>query len=167
MAVENLQTNHAQKNETIYPYTANSLHIIKGVLEMSAAATIASTYDFGLIPADAIIAYYASGFSNDDLATIGSPVMDIGLFGENGSLSNLGYSDDDDAIRSGIALSTAGASTRLIADIANANKPVWQLINGVLTSKPVRGALRVKGTLKTADCDTGGTILLELAYFVR
>ena len=167
MAIENLQTNHARTNSLIYPYTANSVHIIKVVLEMGAAATVASTYDFGLIPPDAIICYFASGFSNDDLATTGSPTMSLGLFGENGSLSDLGYSDDVTAIRSGIALSSAGASTRLISDIANVNKPVWQLISGVSLSKPVRGALRVKGTLAAADCDTGGTILLELAYMVK
>jgi hypothetical protein len=167
MAIENLQTNHARTNSLIYPYTANSVHVVKGVLEMSAAATVASTYDFGLIPPDAIICYYASGFSSDDLATTGSPTLSIGLFGENGSLSDLGYSDDDDCIRSGIALSSANSSTRLIGDIANVNKPVWQLISGVSLSKPVRGPLRVKGTLVAADCDTGGTLLLELVYMIK
>lgn len=167
MAIENLQTGHASRNQVIYPYTANSVHIIKGVLEMSPAATVASTYDFGLVPADAILCYYASGFSNDDLATTGSPSLLVGLFGENGNLSDLGYSDDSSCLRNGIPLSSAGSATRLIGDIANANKPLWQLISGVSLTKPVRGALRVKGTLSVSDCDTGGTMLLELAYFVR
>jgi hypothetical protein len=55
MAVENLQSDFAKSNQAIYPYTANSVHIIKGVIEMSAAASATSTYDFGLIPADAIL----------------------------------------------------------------------------------------------------------------
>ena len=167
MAVENLQSTHASSNQVIYPYTANSVHIVKGVIEMSAAASATSTYDFGLIPADAILLYSASGFSSDDLASTGSPTIDIGLFGENGNLSSLSYSDDDNALKDGIDAASANANIRLLGDIANSNKPVWQLISGVSLSSPVRGALRVKATLQDADCNTGGTIALELAYFVK
>lgn len=168
MAIENLQTDFAKANQLIYPYTANSVHVIKGVIEMSAAASATSTYDFGLIPADAILVYSSSGFSSDDLASTGSPTIDIGLFGENGSLSDLGYSNDDNALKDGINVYTAAnANIRLFDDIANINKPVWQLISGISLSKPVRGALRVKATLQDADCNTGGTIALELAYFVK
>ena len=168
MAVENLQTDFAKANQSIYPYTANSVHVVKGVLEMTAAASATSTYDFGLIPADAILLWSASGFSSDDLASSGSPTIDIGLFEDNDNLTSLGYSDDDNAIKDGIDVATAANSNiRLLGDIANIDKPVWQLISGVSTSNRVRGSLRVKATLKDADCNTGGTIALELAYFVK
>lgn len=168
MAVENLQSDFAKTNQAIQPYTAYAVHTVKGVIEVSAAATVASTYDFGLIPADAILVYSASGFSSDDLASTGSPTIDIGLFDENGNLTSLGYASDDNALKDGINVySAANANIRLIDDIANMGKPVWQLISGVSLSKPVRGSLRVKATLQDADCNTGGTIALELTYFVK
>jgi hypothetical protein len=168
MPVENLRSDFAKTGQLIYPYTANSVHCIEGVIEMSAGASATSTYDFGLLPADAYLLWTASSFSHDDLASTGSPTLDIGLFDVDGSLTSLSYSSDDDALRADINVySAAGSDLRLFTEIANINRPLWQFVSGTTASKPVKGPLRLLVTLKDADCNTGGTLSLEVAYFVK
>lgn len=167
MPVIELQTNHARTNQLIYPYNANSVQMVKGVLTIPTATSPGSIFDFGLIPPDAILCFFASGISNEDLAASTSPVLDVGLYGENGSLSDLGYSDDPNCLRTALSLSTANATARLNINLVDGNRPVWHLIDGVSLNKPVRGPLRVKASTRTADTDQAGNILIELCYFVR
>ncbi len=129
-------------------------------VEVTAAASTTSTY-FGLkcrIPSIARI----TGFSKvhfDDLASTGSPTLDIGLFNVNNNIT-----DDDDALNDGIDVFTAAGSSAVVKDISNYGKRAWEFVNGQ-TSDP-GGELEVKITLKDADTNTGGTVTLELSYII-
>jgi hypothetical protein len=125
------------------------------------AAASASTIDFGNIPSNARIAG-CSRIYWDDLATSGSPTLDLGLFAVNSNIT-----DDDDAINDGLALSavsTAMAGNIVIKDIANFGKAAWELVNGQTTDP--KGALKLKGTVKDASTTATGTITLDLYYTI-
>lgn len=125
-----------------------------------AASESASTINFCRIPSNARI----TGLSRvywDDLATSGSPTLDIGLFAVDGNVTS-----DDDALNDGLALSavsTAGIGSPVVKDIANYGLPAWDHVANV-TADP-GGFLDVKGTVKDASTTATGTVTLELRYF--
>jgi hypothetical protein len=122
-----------------------------------AAASSASTVDFGNIPSNARIAG-CSRIYWDDLATSGSPTLDLGLFAVDSNITS-----DDDALNDGLdisAVSTAQAGNTVIKDIANYGKKAYEFVNGQ-TSDP-KGALKIKGTVRDAATNKAGTITLDL-----
>lgn len=122
-----------------------------------AASESASTIDFGNIPSNARLAG-CSRIYWDDLATSGSPTLDLGLFAVNANIT-----DDDDAINDGLALSavsTANVGAQVVKDIANFGKFAWELVNGQTTDPG--GELKIKGTIKDAPTHTTGTVTLDL-----
>lgn len=124
-----------------------------------AAAASSSTVAFFRIPTRARIAQ-ASRVYSDDLATSGSPTLDIGLYAVNGNITS-----DDDALNDGLSLSavsTAGAGNFVIKDFANAGKYAWEYVNGQ-TSDP-GGELLVKAVVRDAATTATGTITLEMIY---
>ncbi len=124
-----------------------------------AAAASSSTIAFFKIPSRARIAQ-ASRVYFDDLATSGSPTLDIGLYAVNGNITS-----DDDALNDGLAVSsvsTAKAGEFVIKDFANAGKYAWEYVNGQ-TSDP-GGELLVKGVIRDAATTATGTVTLELLY---
>lgn len=124
-----------------------------------AASESASTIDFGDIPSRARISG-ASRIYWDDLATSGSPTLDLGLFAVNNNITS-----DDDALNDGLALSavsTTDVGSRVVKIIENIGLPAWDFVNGQ-TSDP-GGNLKVKGTIKDAPTHTTGTVTLELIY---
>ena len=96
---------------------------------------------------------------NDDLATSGSPTLDIGV----GSVDS-NVTSDPDAINNGLALSAATTTTTIMADPANAGKQLWEFVSGQTTDPG--GLLDVYGSVKDAATTAAGTLTVELyGYF--
>ena len=79
MAVENLISTIRGGEAVIGNGEAGSVKAKVATVEVSAAASVNSTYSFGKIPSNARI-LGISEFSTDDLASSGSPTIDFGLF---------------------------------------------------------------------------------------
>jgi len=126
------------------------------VSTVEAADTTAGghTILFGEIPSGARIV--GGHLYWDDLATTGSPELDIGLAGAS-------ITADPDAISNGNDVSSAGSGL-LITDAAHVGQPAWDLVNGQ-TSDPKEN-FQVYGTITTAATTQVGTVTLELDYIV-
>lgn len=160
MAVENLLGTLRGTQAAQGIGEAGNLKCKIATVEMTAAASDTSTY-FGTkfrIPSNARIAGI-SKLHFDDLATTGSPTLDIGLFAVNGNIT-----DDVDALNDGIDVATAAGSATVVKAIENYGKEAWEFVNGQTTDP--KGELEVKVTLDDADCDSGGSITLELYYTI-
>lgn len=125
-----------------------------------AATTSGDTIDFGRIPTSARIIGGISQVYNDDLATSGSPTLDLGLAAVD---SNLVNADDPDAIGNGHSLSAASAGTKIMTEIASIGLPAWDLVAS--ESSDPGGMLKVTGTVKDAPTIATGTVSLELFYY--
>lgn len=122
-----------------------------------AAAGSSSTIDFGNIPSNLRICG-SSRVYWDDLATSGSPTLDLGLAAVNANITT-----DDDSLNDGLAVSavsTANVGSQVVKDIANFGKQAWEFVNGQ-TSDP-GGELKILGTIRDAATTQTGTITLEL-----
>lgn len=142
--------------------TAGELkHFGTRTIELAAAAS-GTIIDFQLqIPSNVRLSSQSRIYW-DDLATSGSPTLDLGLYSVNGNITS-----DDDAINDGLALSavsTAQAGNHVIKDFANGGKAAYLLVNGQTTDPG--GVLAVKGIVRDAATTATGTITLELmGYF--
>ena len=123
-------------------------------VEVTAAASATSTYDFFAIPSDAIIR--SIHIRTDDLASTGSPTVDLGLFHDD--LANDG---DDNALLDGVDV-TAAVDSITYAPIANPNQRAWEYVNGQTTDP--NQDLMVRATIQDAATNTGGTMTLEITY---
>lgn len=130
------------------------LAVLCATVEVTAAASAGSTYVVARIPSTARI-YGLSKVYFDDLASTGSPTIDIGLKAVNSNITT-----DADALNDGIDVFTAAGSAAVIKDVSNYGKMAWEFVNGQ-TSNP-RGALDVTITILDAATNTGGTITIEL-----
>lgn len=131
----------------------NVKELVSATIELAASAS-GQTVKLGTIPSNARI--HPQGFIyNDDLATSGSPTLDIGL----GSVDS-NVTSDPDAINNGIVLSSATTTTTTLADPANAGLPAWDLVNG--QSSDPGGLLDVYATVKDAATTATGTITVVL-----
>ncbi len=90
------------------------------------------------------------------MATSGAPTLDIGLVGPS-------FTYDDDVLNDGLDLATANTTTgaRLIKDIANIAKPLWQLAG--LTADPDE-IWTIKAVIRDAAVIAGGTLSTDLIY---
>lgn len=123
-----------------------------------AASSSGSTVRLGRISSAARILSQGLIY-NDDLATSGSPTLDIGLASVNGNITS-----DPDALNNGIVLSSATTTTTVLADPANSGKYAWQHVSG--QSSDPGGALDVYATVKDAATTATGTVTVELyGYF--
>lgn len=129
-------------------------------VEVAASTTVGRTILFGHIPSNARPMMISKLYS-DDLATSGSPTLDIGLANVKGNLAN---ADDPDALTNAIAISSAVTGANLIADIANAGLEAWDYVASE-TSDP-GGELAVYGSLVDAPVNAAGTITIEMLYTV-
>jgi|SRR5689334_13474698 len=123
-----------------------------------AAASSSSTVEFFRLPSRARI-LQCSRLYWDDLATSGSPTLDIGVFPVNGNITA-----DDDALTDGLALSavsTAAAGVFVIKDFANAGKALWEFTTA---TKDPGGDIIIKGTVRDAATTATGTITCEIVY---
>ena len=137
---------------------ANSLKVLASATIELAASASGVTVKFGRIESTARIALISRVY-NDDLATSGSPTLDIGL----GSVDS-NVTSDPDALTNGIALSSAGTDTAVVGDIANGGKRAWELVSGQTTNPG--GQLDVFGTVKDAATTATGTVAIEVLGYL-
>ena len=130
---------------------------LPATVELAASAS-GDTVDFGKIPSNARI-LVSSRLYNDDLATSGSPTLDIGLKSYTGSGNSITASPD--AIGNGFALSSAGSDVVIVSDVANIGKRAWELAG--LSTDP-GGSFELYGTVKGAATTATGTVSLEMHY---
>lgn len=132
-------------------------------IELAAAAS-GTIIDFKLrLPLSARISAL-SRLYHDDLATSGSPTIDLGLYAVDGN-----FTTDDDCLTDGVAVSAVmTASTQTIGvpvvkDFADAGKQLWEFINGA-TAATV-GFADVKAVVRDAATNATGTVTLELSSY--
>ena len=134
-----------------------SVKVLVSTVELAAAAD-GDTIDFGKIPSTA----RPLGISKvywDDLATTGSPTLDIGLK----SYLNNSVTADPDALSNGHDVTSAGSGSLAAVLAATVGDPAWDYINGV-SSNP-GGELEVYGSVDDAATTQTGTVTLELYYY--
>jgi len=136
------------------------LHRLAFKVEMSAAASATSTYLIATLPSSARLSDL-SYMSWDDLATTGSPTLDIGVFTPS-YRTDSPITDDADAINDGLDAATATRRSSFIKTIDNVHLPLWDHVASQ-TSDP-GGMLDIKISLLDAACDSGGTIQGEIFY---
>jgi hypothetical protein len=131
--------------------------LVCSTVELAASAS-GVTVKLGSIPSNARLSPIGLIY-NDDLATSGSPTLDIGL----GSVDS-NVTSDPDAINNGLALSAATTTTTVLADPANAGLPAWDLVASV-TEDP-GGLLDVYASVKDAATTATGTLTIVLYGYV-
>lgn len=136
---------------------AYSVKNLTATVELAASAS-GDTITFGRIPTNARILSTSKVYW-DDLATSGSPTLDLGLIGVDSNIT-----DDPDALNNGLALSSASSGSDVIADFANSGLPAWDHVNGQTTDP--KGELIVRGVVKDAATTQTGTVTLDLFYVV-
>jgi phage tail sheath gpL-like len=124
-------------------------------LPASASGTI---IDFGNIPSNARI-MGISQIMADDLATSGSPTLDLGFQAVNSNITT-----DPDALNDGLAVSSALAAVTAVKGIENRGKMAWEYVASQTTDPG--GLLTVIGTIKDAATNAAGDVTLELLYYV-
>lgn len=153
MAVETLVNSRAQSTDPVpgHGFYGNA-KLAWAVQEVSASASASSTYDLHILPSNARI-HGASKVYFDDMATTGSPTVDIGCV--------VGASYDDDSVNDGLAVSSASTGASFVKDIANYGKYLWQLAG---RSSDPGGKITIRAKLKDASVTTGGTFTSEVVY---
>jgi hypothetical protein len=127
-------------------------------VETTASDSVSSTYHLARLPSNARI-LGISKLSWDDLATTGSPTMDLGCY----PIKTGDFTADPDALSDGHAVSTAG-SGNVVGNIANNGKRLWEFINGV--SADPKCDVDVKAVLADAALTAAGagTVTVEIYY---
>ena len=166
MAVENLLSGGITNRDATPRVKNNSLiegrmRAAAGTVEVSASASISSTYRFFQIPSncrvDQILLY------SDDLGTTG--LTDIGIYQ---TTENGGAVVDADFFASAVDVKTAALNGSDVThesgayDIDDVEKPLWQALG--LSADPCR-AYDVVATL-TEAASAGGTMSLKCRYSI-
>lgn len=136
---------------------AQNVKVGVATIELAASAS-GDTIDFFKIPSNARILGASEAYW-DDLATSGSPTLDIGLIAVNSNITS-----DPDALNDGLALSSASTGSKVVKDATNYGLPAWDFVNGQSTDPG--GELQVRGVVKDAATTATGTVTLELYYTV-
>lgn len=159
MAVETVTaTSRGQLAVTEAVPTRAGFNVFESTVEVPADSSANSVFTMARVPMNIRITNL-SRLAADDLASTGSPTLDVGLFpvGTN-------FTADDDAINDGIDVAAAALTdTVVVKDPANIGKYVWELAG---ESSDPGGFADIKLTLKDAATNTGGTVTLTLAYVV-
>lgn len=140
---------------------AYGVKALVSTVEVTVATSTGDTINFGYIPSNARICG-TSRLYWDDMATTGSPTMDLGIAAVNG---NLAQADDPDALSAGHDVATAtptGAGA--VSPIENFGLEAWDYVASE-TADP-GGVLKVYGTMLDAVTTQTGTATLELYYVV-
>lgn len=154
MAVESLTATAVLANPPQNGFKRSLKHE-PATVEVSAAASVSSRYILGYVPSGARIAA-SSRLYWDDMATSGAPTLDVGLLGPS-------FAYDDDVLNDGMDLATVNTATglRIVKDIANQYKPLWQIAG--LTSDPDE-IWTIKAVIRDAAVIAGGTLTCDLIY---
>lgn len=133
--------------------------LVVSVIEQVASSSGATIF-FGRIPSNARLSAHLSRVYWDDLATSGSPTLDIGLASVNSNVTS-----DPDALSDGHVITSADTSGEpVIALFASSGKQAWEFVANT-TSDP-GGMLDVYGTIKDAATTATGTIMVELYGYI-
>lgn len=136
---------------------AGDVKCVPFTFEVGSADSATSTYTIdGDFPSNARI-LGKSFLAWDDLASAGSPTLDIGV--KSGTAS---VTADADALNDGLDAATATTTTPLVKDKANYGKRLWEFVNGVSTEPA--GTLKIYISLLDADVNVGGTVSGEVYY---
>ena len=130
-------------------------------VEVGNADSVSSTYHMARLPSNARILGMSKIYF-DDLATVGSPTLDIGIYNTS---SRTDITDDADALNDGIDCATAAGSASLVKDISNYGKRLYEYVNGQTTDPKCDLDIKVK--LLDADLSAtpdGNTITVEIFY---
>ena len=134
--------------------SAHGLNILEWTVEVGSADSDTSTYHIAHLPSNVRISSL-SWIGYDDLASTGSPTLDIGTF------NVIGGSDDVDSINDGLTVATAASNVQFTKDIANISKYLWDIAG---ESSDPGGWIDIKLTLDDADVNVGGTVSGAIVY---
>lgn len=110
-----------------------------------------------IIPSNARILGWSTIYW-DDLATAGSPTIDLGF----APLRSGDFTADPDGLNDGLDVAAAAGSARVIKNIADYGKLAWQFVNG-LTADP-KCDMHLIATTADAATNATGTVTIELCY---
>ena len=130
---------------------ANAIDII---VTVPAAAAQNSTYSVITLPLKARV-HGISRVAHGDLASSGSPTIDIGLRSATGN-----FTADEDAINDGIDVHTAAAERALFKSIGDWGKTLGEMTDAT----DMAGNAELFFAIKDAAANTGGTVAFSLAY---
>ena len=133
-------------------------NVVDSTVEVAAAATAGTEYRMMRLPLSARI-HGLSEIRFDDLASSGSPTLDIGFAPVDGN-----FTKDVDALNDGIDCAAAAGSARMIKDHANYGKQVWEFISGATAE--TQGFADLIVTVLDAAVNTGGTVTTTVAYSI-
>lgn len=136
------------------------VHSWVDTVETSADAVSGSTYTLARLPSNAVILSQSMVYW-DDLATTGSPTVDIGVFNVG---DETGITDDDDALNDGLDVSSAGSDGLLKTEVSDVGKELWEHVASQTTDP--QKLLDIKATLKDAAVTNAATIAVEIFYAV-
>ncbi len=132
-----------------------TVKVVPFTVEVGAADSATSTYAIpGDFSPDARV-LGKSFIAWDDLASSGSPTLDIGVRSGTATITA-----DPDAINDGLDAATATVTAPFIKDKANYGKKLWELVPA-LTARP-NGTLQIYISLVDADVNLGGTVSGEI-----
>jgi hypothetical protein len=156
MPVATLRSNTSNTTNQVKVERAST--VMTATVEVAPATAAGTVYEFIRIPSRARI-HGLSRVQYDDLASTGSPVIDLGLKAVDGNVTT-----DLDALNDGIDVFTAAGSANVVKDIANYGLQAWEYVAGQTTDPG--GFLDVTVSTRTAACNTGGTVTMTLVYSV-
>lgn len=125
------------------------------VHEVTAGDSATSTYRLVRLPSNARL-LGSSHISWDDLASTGSPTIDLGVVNVTDETR---ITDDPDAINDGLDAASAAAQTTIIKTIDNYGKKLYEFVSGQTTDP--KGDLEIMLSIVDADVNTGGTIVAQ------
>lgn len=130
--------------------------IFSSTHELAASAS-GTTIKLGRVQSSARIAL-SSEVHWDDLASSGSPTLDIGFGSVDSNITS-----DPDALNDGLDISAAGSS-RVVKDLTDVGKEAWEFVNG-LTEDP-GGMLDIYASVADAATNVAGTVTAEIVYYL-
>jgi hypothetical protein len=126
-------------------------------VEVTAGASVASTYDLARLPANARIITNLSKLHFDDFGTT-AVTLDVGLYGVDDSTN-----DSVDILAENLVPTTAGSGAIGPKTIDVYGDTIWELLG--FSSDP-GGMFDLRVTTVANATNAGGTLALELAYTV-
>lgn len=137
--------------------TKGTVKALVSTIELAASSS-GDTVDFGKIPSNARILAVSKVYW-DDLATSGSPTLDIGLK----TYINNDVTADPDALANGLDVTSASSGALTAVTTGALGDPAWDYINGV--SSDPGGVFEVYGSIKDAATTQTGTVEVEILYY--
>lgn len=158
MAVVNLTaTSRGDRALTESVTTRDGMNVFTSTVEVNSDDTATSTYFMARFPSNVRL-MALSRLDIDDLASTGSPTLDIGTFAVGANITSSATSIND-----GIDAATAANGIDMIKDPADAGKYLWEIAG---ESSDPGGKIDVKISLLDANVNVGGTVTATFVYWV-